>query len=136
LDRIEDAVFGGGLGGGGRHQGLGMVVEEATQGGGGTVFGAEVFITSTSAWPIGCSIGSVVAAWNFVDCCGGGGECLWYVSGLDSCLSGGGDFLSGRLGCAFGRKLLSESLFGWHSAGVFSSSQTVGANVGSRKPRG
>jgi hypothetical protein len=35
LDRIEDAVFGGGLGGGGWHQGLGMVVEEATQGGGG-----------------------------------------------------------------------------------------------------
>jgi hypothetical protein len=35
LDRIEDAVFGGGLGGGGRHQGLGMVVEEAIQGGGG-----------------------------------------------------------------------------------------------------
>jgi hypothetical protein len=35
------------------------------------VFGAEVFMTSTSAWAVGCSIGSMVTAWNFVDGCEG-----------------------------------------------------------------
>jgi hypothetical protein len=63
-------------------------------------------------------------------------ECLLYVHGLGGCLSGGGDLLSGYLGRTFGRKVLSESLFRSYSMGVLSSSQMVGANVGSQKLRG
>jgi hypothetical protein len=35
-----------------------------------TVFGAEVFMASTSVWVVRCSIGSAVVAWRFVDGCG------------------------------------------------------------------
>jgi hypothetical protein len=34
------------------------------------VFGAEVFMASTSVWAVRCSIGSAVVAWRFVDGCG------------------------------------------------------------------
>jgi hypothetical protein len=40
------------------------------------VFGAEVFMASTSVWAVDCSIGSVVAAWKSVD------GCEWSVSGM------------------------------------------------------
>jgi hypothetical protein len=44
--------------------------------GGGTVFGAEVLMASTSVWVVGCSVGSAVAAWRFVDGYG------WSVCGM------------------------------------------------------
>jgi hypothetical protein len=34
------------------------------------VFGSKVFLASTSVWVVGCSVGSVGAAWRFVDGCG------------------------------------------------------------------
>jgi hypothetical protein len=40
------------------------------------VFGAEVFMLSTSVWAVGCSIKSVVAALKFVDGRG------WSVCGM------------------------------------------------------
>jgi hypothetical protein len=59
------------------------------------VFGAEVFMMSTSTWAVDCSIESAIAAWRFVDGCG------WSVCGmcgLGGCLSGGCDLLCGCLG--------------------------------------
>jgi hypothetical protein len=60
--------------------------------GGGTLFGAEVFMASTFVWAVGCSVRSTDAAWRFVDGCG------WSVCGLDGYLSDGGDLLSSCLG--------------------------------------
>jgi hypothetical protein len=56
-------------------------------------------MASTSTWTVGCSPGSS----RFYGCCVElyrwlRVECLGYVCGLDGCLSGGGDLLSGRLG--------------------------------------
>jgi hypothetical protein len=44
--------------------------------GGYTAFGAEVFMASTSAWVVGCSVGSVVVAWKSIDGYG------WSVCGM------------------------------------------------------
>jgi hypothetical protein len=33
------------------------------------LFGAEVFMASTTVCVVGCSVGSIVAAWMFVDGC-------------------------------------------------------------------
>jgi hypothetical protein len=49
-----------------------------------------------------------------------------------SCLSCFCGLTFARLGWVFGRRLPSDSLFGWHDVGVLSSTQTVGANVGVR----
>jgi hypothetical protein len=46
------------------------------------VFGDEVFMMSTSVWVVGCSVGSIVAVWKFVDGCGWSacGMCMvWMV---------------------------------------------------------
>jgi hypothetical protein len=40
------------------------------------MFGAEVFMVSTSVWDVSCSIGSVVATWKYVD------GCEWSVCGM------------------------------------------------------
>jgi hypothetical protein len=57
------------------------------------------------------------------------------VCDLGSCLSDGWELVTGCLGCAFGRKLISKSHFRWYSMGVLSSSHAAGINVGSRQPR-
>jgi hypothetical protein len=45
------------------------------------------------------------------------------------------DLASSYLGWTFKQKLFFRPLFGWHLAGVLSSSKTVNANIGVRSPK-